>query len=90
MNVTKIKKDIIRSGEQAVKELIKVAREKIIVDDEGIGADKLKNAAAAKKLAIFDALEILSKIEEENNLIDEQAKQGEPKNYETFAERRAK
>jgi len=90
MNVTKIKKDIISSGEQAVKELIKVAREKIIVDDEGIGADKLKNAAAAKKLAIFDALEILSKIEEENNLIDEQAKQGEQKKYETFAERRAK
>lgn len=90
MNVTKIKKDIISSGEQAVKELIKVAREKIIVDDEGIGADKLKNAAAAKKLAIFDALEILSKIEEENNLINEQAEQGEPKNYETFAERRAK
>jgi hypothetical protein len=90
MNVIKLKEKIISSGEKAVKELIKVAEERIILDEDGIGADKLKNAAQAKKLAIFDALEILSKIEEERNIIEEQAKQGDKQNYDTFAERRAK
>jgi hypothetical protein len=33
-------------------------------------ADKLKNAAASKKLAIFDAFEILNRIEEEENLLE--------------------
>jgi hypothetical protein len=35
-----------------------------------LAADKLKNAAATKKLAIFDAFEILKRIQEEKDLID--------------------
>ena len=65
MDTKKIKIDIIRAGERAVKELIDVAKEKIIKPDpeDELAADRLKNAAATKKLAIFDAFEILKRIE---------------------------
>ena len=55
-NSNDIKKRIIEAGRQAVEQLIKVAKEEIIkpdLDDE-LAAYRLKNAAATKKLAIFD------------------------------------
>jgi ASC-1-like (ASCH) protein len=72
MDVNKIKLQIIKAGEKAVMQLIKVAEEHIIKygEDDELAADKLKNAAATKKLAIFDAFEILKRIEEEKDLID--------------------
>ena len=72
MDTKKIKIDIIRAGERAVKELIDVAKEKIIKPDpeDELAADRLKNAAATKKLAIFDAFEILKRIEEERDKLD--------------------
>ena len=72
MNVDKIKLDIIKAGEKAVKQLIKVAEEQIIKygEDDELAADKLKNAAATKKLAIFDAFEILKRIQEEKDEIE--------------------
>jgi hypothetical protein len=64
--VNELKSKIIAAGKRAVEQLIKVANEEIITGgDDDIAADRLKNAAASKKLAIFDAFEILSKIEEE-------------------------
>ena len=60
MNIPrKRKRNIIRAGHKAVEELIKVAKEKIVDSDDDVSADRLKNAAATKKLAIFDAFEIL-------------------------------
>jgi hypothetical protein len=53
-----------------VEELIKVAKEAIVDSEDDLSADKLKNAAATKKLAIFDAFEILSRIEAEEAMID--------------------
>jgi hypothetical protein len=72
MDIREIKLSIIDAGEKAVKQLIKVAKAEIIkVDAEDpLAADKLKNAAATKKLAIFDAFEILKRIEEERALLD--------------------
>lgn len=73
MNVRELKEQIIKAGETAVKELVKVANEAIITnkdDDSDLAADKLKNAAASKKLAIFDAFEILKRIEDEKNILD--------------------
>ena len=58
MNIKETKKNIIQAGHIAVEELIKVAREEIVDSGEDISADRLKNAAATKKLAIFDAFEI--------------------------------
>ena len=64
METNKTKKRIIQAGQKAVEELIKVAKEKIVDSEDDVSADRLKNAAATKKLAIFDAFEILTRIEE--------------------------
>ena len=91
MNTKETKKNIIQAGQKAVEELIKVAKEGIVDSDDDISADRLKNAAATKKLAIFDAFEILSRIEEEENLLNEKPKEiKEEKSFSGFAEGRAK
>lgn len=94
MTAKETKLKIIAAGHKAVLELIKVAEESILNPDmegDDLSADKLKNAAATKKLAIFDAFEILSRIEAEKENIEAidkgvsvtDSKQG-------FAERRSK
>ena len=92
MSTKETKKNIIQAGRIAIKELIKVAKEPIIDFGPDISADRLKNAAATKKLAIFDALEILNRIEEEQNMLEDKPKQEvkKDKSFKGFAERRAK
>jgi len=92
MNIKETKKLIIQAGQKAVEELINVAREKIITNTEDdVSADRLKNAAATKKLAIFDAFEILNRIQEENNLLEGKTpKEAEKKTFKGFAEGRSK
>ena len=91
MKIKETKKNIIQAGQVAVKELIKVAKEPIIDYGPDISADRLKNAAATKKLAIFDAFEILSRIEEEENLLNEKPKEvKEERTFKGFAEGRSK
>jgi hypothetical protein len=91
-DVIKIKERIISAGEKAVKELIKVAEEDIIKfdADDDLAADRLKNAAATKKLAIFDAFEILQRIEEERLAISGEEVPDIAKTNQGFAERRSK
>jgi hypothetical protein len=89
-----IKLKIIEAGYKAVNHLVKVAEEDIInteSDNGDVSADKMKNAAAAKKLAIFDAFEILSRIEAEKENLDS-ADRGISKTdtKQGFAERRSK
>jgi len=84
------KEEIIIAGKKAVEELIRVAEEKIITGDEDdLSADRLKNAAATKKLAVFDAFEILTKIELEKNNIEAEVS-GKASSKQGFAERRSK
>ena len=90
MNTKETKKSIILAGQKAVEELIKVAREKIVDSDDDISADRLKNAAATKKLAIFDAFEILSRIEQEEQLLNDESADSPQKNFRGFAEGRSK
>jgi ASC-1-like (ASCH) protein len=90
MNIKETKQNIILAGQKAVEELIKVAQEKIVDGGDDISADRLKNAAATKKLAIFDAFEILSRIEEEEKLLKEGDKEIETKVFKGFAEGRSK
>jgi hypothetical protein len=91
MNVKETKKNIIHAGHIAVEELIKVAKEAIVDSDDDISADRLKNAAATKKLAIFDAFEILNRIKEEEDMINEKPKEEvQAKAFGGFAERRSK
>jgi ASC-1-like (ASCH) protein len=94
-DVKDIKLRIIKAGHRAVEELIRVAEESIIKNGESLdgdlAADKLKNAAATKKLAIFDAFEILTRIESEKESIEMSGrgvKQIDTK--QGFAERRSK
>lgn len=89
---TKLK--IIEAGQKAVEQLIEVAKEKIIKHDpeDDLSADRLKNAAATKKLAIFDAFEILNRIEAEKEALEASEKTVD-KSVSTkqgFAERRSK
>ena len=62
------KVEILEAAKVAIDELIKVLKEPIITrSEDDISADKLKNAASAKRLAFEDALNMLAKIEEEEN-----------------------
>tara|TARA_Y100001937_G_scaffold4694_1_gene6221 strand:+ start:853 stop:1128 length:276 start_codon:yes stop_codon:yes gene_type:complete len=91
MNIKEKKKNIIQAGYKAVDELIKVAKEKIVDSDDDVSADRLKNAAATKKLAIFDAFEILTRIEMEQSMIDgKPVEEHKKQSFTGFAERRSK
>jgi|TARA_R110000803_G_scaffold35378_2_gene76521 ASC-1-like (ASCH) protein len=90
MNTKETKKNIILAGHKAVEELIKVAKEKIVDSDDDISADRLKNAAATKKLAIFDAFEILSRIELEEKMLEDESEDAPAKHFKGFAEGRSK
>jgi hypothetical protein len=94
------KRRIIEAGKKAIDELVKIAEDKVSLggvqaddDDGGVTADKLKNVAMTKKIAIFDAFEILSKIEQEEESIRiSQSSTGASKvdNTQGFAERNSR
>lgn len=94
MTSKEVKLKIITAGYKAVNELIKVAEESILNPDmegDDLAADKLKNAAATKKLAIFDAFEILNRIESEKESIEMSEKGGNiTDTKQGFAERRSR
>ena len=90
MSTKETKKRIIQAGHKAVEELIKVAKEAIVESDDDLAADRLKNAAATKKLAIFDAFEILNRIEEEKALLENKPLENKDDTFKGFAERRSK
>ena len=90
MNIKETKKNIIQAGHIAVEELIKVAKEAIVDSGDDVYADRLKNAAATKKLAIFDAFEILNRIHEEENMLDGKIENKKEVKFKGFAEGRSK
>jgi hypothetical protein len=91
MSTKETKRSIIQAGRVAVKELIKVAKEPIIDFGPDISADRLKNAAATKKLCIMDAFEITTRIQEEEEMLNEKPKEAkEEKSFRGFAEGRSK
>ena len=92
MDIRELKLSIIEAGEKAVKQLVKVAKEDIIKFDQedDLAPDRLKNAAATKKLAIFDAFEILKRIEEERAMLDGNVAEKKTNTPKGFAESRPK
>ena len=72
--------------------MIKVAKEDIIKydKDDELAADRLKNAAATKKLCIMDAFEILKRIEEEKAMLDGNFTEKKSNTLKGFAESRSK
>ena len=90
MNTKETKKKIIQDGQRAIEELIKVAKEKIVDSEDDVSADRLKNAAATKKLAIMDAFEILTRIQEEEEMLNDKPKEKKEERVFKFAEGRSK
>jgi|TARA_R110000744_G_scaffold107381_1_gene203888 ASC-1-like (ASCH) protein len=92
MDNKELKLQIIEAGKKAVSQLIRVAKEDIIKFDseDELAADRLKNAAATKKLAIFDAFEILKRIDEEKNLLEGTVVDNKLNTPKGFAESRSK
>tara|TARA_R100001591_G_scaffold113465_1_gene126740 strand:+ start:215 stop:490 length:276 start_codon:yes stop_codon:yes gene_type:complete len=91
MDSKQTRKNIIQAGRKAVDELIKVAEEKIITNtDDDVSADRLKNAAATKKLCIMDAFEILQRIEEEEAILEGKPKEEKKERVFKFAEGRSR
>lgn len=64
----KQKLKVIKAAEAALVELEKVARQ--VIDLSELDPEKAKTAAAAKKQAVFDAFEIIDRINEERDLLD--------------------
>ena len=89
MESKETKERIIQAGQKAVDELIKVAEEAIVDSDEDISADRLKNAAATKKLAIFDAFEILERIQHESDMLNNKGESAS-QSFKGFAEGRSR
>jgi|ABSN01.1.fsa_nt_gi hypothetical protein len=88
-----LKKEIIKAGRIAIKELIKVAKEEIIgsIDaEDSLSADKLKSAAQAKRIAIEDSFSILQRIEEEESRMSTASVPDNIKSNEGFAERKSR
>ena len=90
MDIKKKKESIIQAGYRAVDELVKVAKEAIMQTEDDVSADRLKNAAATKKLAIFDAFEILNRIETEKSLLENKPVQAKENSFSGFAEKKSK
>ena len=90
MDIKQKKKNIINAAYKAVDELIKVAKQDIVDTEDDVSADRLKNAAATKKLAIFDAFEILTRIQEEENILNNRVKEDKTEAFGGFAEKRSK
>jgi hypothetical protein len=97
--LSELELELFDAAEKAVKELIKVAKAPIIkpkgfdMNDE-VAVDKMKNAAAAKKAAMFDAFDIIDKTRERRKMFEtgdeeEKEEKKKPSNV-SFAESRAK
>lgn len=84
---------IIKAGERAVEELIKVLHSEIITDDpdKDVAADKMKNAAATKKMALNDAFDMLTRIDQERSKLEGDTEdKKEEKSFQSFAERKGR
>lgn len=75
-DIKQIKERLFKAGDKAIDELIKVLEDSILgnamlKEGKEVSADKMKNAAAAKRLAFDDALYMIEKIEKEREKIEE-------------------
>ena len=65
------RQEILDAAMKAIDELIGVLKDPIVSNPEdALSADKMKNAAAAKRLAFDDALYMLEKVEHLSNSND--------------------
>ena len=86
------REEILKAAMVGIDELIGVLRDPIISNPEdSLSADKMKNAAAAKRLAFDDALYMLERVEQLSNAQDMSAVQAKAAEIPTsFLESMAK
>lgn len=94
-----IKQDIIDAGYEAINQLISIAKRDITRksydeddedgDEKALSPSGLKNAAQAKKIAVFDAFEILTKIEMEQQMLKSGEWDDRINSKKGFAERKS-
>jgi len=70
-DLRKKRERLLKAAEKGIDELINILESPIGSLDGDLAADKMKNAAAAKRLAFEDALSILQGIEDERTKIEE-------------------
>lgn len=86
-----LKHKIINAGYKAIEELIKVAEDIIITGgEEDLSSDKLKNAAASKRMAVEDAFTILNRIELEKSALNGETEKPKEPTIRGFAEGKSK
>ena len=66
MDITKTKKLLLDAAENSISELIKVMNRKM--DSKEIDPEKVKVSASAYRLAMDDAMAMIEKVEELNNV----------------------
>tara|TARA_R110000782_G_scaffold225606_1_gene312478 strand:+ start:226 stop:483 length:258 start_codon:yes stop_codon:yes gene_type:complete len=66
MDITKTKKLLLEAAENSISELIKVMNRKM--DSKEIDPEKVKVSASAYRLAMDDAMAMIEKVEELNNV----------------------
>ncbi len=86
------KRNVLDAAKVAVDELILVLKEPILneMSADPLGAEKMKTAAQAKRVAFEDALAILERMEEEENMLSDVDVDANIKDTTSFAERRSK
>lgn len=86
------KRNVLEGAKIAVDELILVLKEPILDGSSmDLGAEKMKTAAQAKRVAFEDALAILERMEQEENILAEDVSLDEKvKDTTNFAERKSR
>jgi|JI10StandDraft_1071094.scaffolds.fasta_scaffold10808_9 hypothetical protein len=93
MDIKELKLKVLASAKTAIEELIKVLEEPILDGNNGddLGAEKMKTAAQAKRVAFEDALAILERMEhEENEMAEDGTIDERVKDTTNFAERNSR
>ena len=89
-DLRKKRERLLKAAEKGVDELINILESPIGSLDGDLAADKMKNAAAAKRLAFEDALFILDRIDSERSKFQDTAIKIIDTGNGGFAEGRAK
>ena len=72
MDIKKTRKLILEAAENSINELIKVMNKKM--DPDELDPEKVKISASAYRLAMEDAIALLQKVEEINEVMNESPK----------------
>ena len=81
MNLKEKQKQILKASENAIDELIKVMNKKM--DPKEIDPEKVKVSASAYRLAMEDAMAMMSRVHELQSALEEKV-EGKSKNSEFF------